>query len=59
MLALNEEFKFGQGRCMRVLKSIETHLVECLTNQELIEEVEKRLKIEIHMDEAIDRAQPM
>lgn len=41
MLALNEEFKFGQGRCMRVLKSIETHLVECLTNQELIEEVEK------------------
>lgn len=59
MLALHEEYGFGQDRCIRALKAIETKLVECISNQELVEEAEKQLKIEINMDEAIDRAQPM
>ena len=59
MLALHDEFGFGQGRCIRVLKAIEENLVKCLTNTELIEEVEKKIGVEIHLDDALNRAQPM
>ena len=59
ILTLHQEFKFGQERCIRALRGIETNLVNCLTEQELIEQAEKELDIKICLDEAIDRAQPM
>ena len=57
-LALNEGFGFGKQRCLKALNQIETNLISFLTNQELIEEAEKKVGIEIHLDEGIFRAQP-
>ena len=58
MLALHDEYGFGQARCIKVLKRVEENLINFLSNQELIEEVENKLKIEINIDEAMDRVSP-
>jgi len=59
MLSLHTLFRFGAERCIRVIKENETNVVKFLTDEELRQEVQRQLKIEICMGEAIDRAQPM
>lgn len=59
LIALHDEYGFGQERCLRALRAVETNLIKHLTNLELIEEAEKKLKIEINVEEGIERAQPM
>ena len=59
MMALNDLYGFGQTRCIRALRRIEECLIEHFTDLDLINETEKKLKIEIDMGEGINRAQPM
>lgn len=59
MLALNDVCGFGQDRCLRVMQKIDQYIIECLTDDELVEKAQNKLKIEIVMDEGINRAQPM
>ena len=59
MMALNELFGFGQKRCLQTLHKIEECLIAQFNDRELANEVEKKLGIQIVLDEGIDRAQPM
>lgn len=59
MMALHDLYGFGQQRCIKTLRRVEECLIENLTDLDLMKEVEKKLGIEIVMDEAIDRAQPI
>lgn len=59
IMALNELYGFGQQRCIKTLHRIEECLIENLTDIDLVEAVQKKLGIEIDMDEGINRAQPM
>lgn len=54
-LALNDLYGFGHKRCLDVLRATEGHMLETLSSQEAIEEVYKRMKLQIDFKDPFDR----
>lgn len=54
-LTLNELHGFGRERCMKVLQVLDNHLLTTLASDEAIDEVYKRMKLEINFAEPFDR----
>lgn len=54
-LALHEKYGFGKKRCLEVLKAVDQYVMESLTSVEAIEEVYKRMGLEIAFDDPMDR----
>lgn len=54
-LALNDLHGFGQKRCMAVLNAVDEHLTYTLSSIEAIDEVYKRMGLQIEFKEPFDR----
>ena len=54
-LALNELHGFGQKRCMAILNAVDQHLTYTLSSVEAIDEVYKRMGLQIEFKEPFDR----
>lgn len=54
-LTLNELHGFGRDRCMRVLQTLNNHLLTTLASDEAIQEVYDKMKLEINFKEPFDR----
>lgn len=55
MLAVNEEFGFGEKRALKLLKATDQKVLEALTSSELVDEVFNRFKIELDFDAPFSR----
>lgn len=56
-LAAHELFKFGRKRCARLLNRLDYHVVNTLTNEELIEEVYEKIGLRLDFKEPFDRVE--
>lgn len=55
-LALNDKkYGFGKKRCADVLRAVENHVLYSLSSEEAIEEVYKRMKLQLDFGEPFDR----
>ena len=54
-LALNDKYGFGKKRCIDALNVIDQYVINSLTSAEAIEEVYKRIGIQIDFKEPFDR----
>ena len=54
-LAAHEKFGFGKKRCLRLLRSLDKHVVDTLTSVEAIEEVYNRVGIHINFNDPFER----
>lgn len=53
-LALNDLYGFGSKRCCDVLNAMYNHIEYSLTTQDAIDEVYKRMKLQINFEEIFD-----
>lgn len=47
VLALHEEYGFGQGRCMRALQKIDSYMEPYVSSRETVQELKNRVKDEV------------
>lgn len=54
-IALNENHGFGRKRCADILNAVDNHVIYSLTSTDAIEEVWKRMKLELDFNDPIQR----
>lgn len=56
-LAAHDKFGFGKKRCLRLLRSLDKHVVDTLTSVEAIEEAYKKVGIQINFNDPFERVE--
>lgn len=57
VLALHELYGFGRRRCQKVLRLVDHYTMEYLTSMDAIEDVWKKIGLQLEFDEPLDRIQ--
>ncbi len=57
ILALHDEFGFGQSRCFRAIKAVDEKIIYALNHSELCDEVLEKTGIALELDEPFERVQ--
>jgi hypothetical protein len=57
VLALHELHGFGQERCYAVLRRMDELILDYFTSQEIIDDVYKKIGLEMNFKEGVDRIQ--
>lgn len=55
ILALHDEFGFGENRCFRAIKAVDEKIMWALNHSELCDEVLEKTGLELDLDEPFDR----
>ena len=55
ILALHDEFGFGESRCFRAIKAVDEKIIWALNHSELCDEVLEKTGLELQLDEPFDR----
>jgi len=57
ILALHDEFGFGENRAFRAIKAVDEKIIWALNHSELCDEVLEKVGLELCLDEPFDRVQ--
>lgn len=57
ILALHDEFGFGENRAFRAIKAVDEKVIWALNHSELCDEVLEKVGLELCLDEPFDRVQ--
>jgi len=57
ILALHDEFSFGENRAYRAIKAVDEKIIWALNHSELCDEVLEKTGLELMLDEPFDRVQ--
>lgn len=55
VLALHEEFGFGEDRCFRAIKKVDEKVIYALNHSELVDEVLEKTGLRLELDEPFER----
>ena len=57
VLALHDEFGFGETRCYRALKAVDERIIYALNHSEMVEEVLEKTGLRLDLDDPLERVQ--
>lgn len=57
ILALHDEFGFGESRCYRAIKAVDERTIYALNHSELVDEVLEKTGLKLELDDPLERVQ--
>lgn len=57
ILALHDEFGFGEHRCFRALKAVDERTIYALNHYEMVDEVLQKTGLKLELDDPLERVQ--
>lgn len=57
VLALHDEFGFGESRCFRALKAVDERTIYALNHYEMVDEVLEKTGLKLELDDPLERVQ--